>query len=144
MPGCFEGLDAQLPYLQLKAIAQSDMRKTRVGGSADIDFCAGTRGQLLVAGYEVRMQVGLKYVANLKVLLLRHLKVDVHIALWIDHNGFALGSEHVRSVREAIQVELFEVHVKYPVPGNTAGRNSAQMILGRGAPVSLYVDGGQK
>src|SRR5580700_10861185 len=86
------------------------MRKRRPCRARQINRGPGTRRQFSVAGHEVRMQMGLKDVANRQPLFLRGFQVDFHIALRIDHDRFSLRSQQIRSVRQAAEVELFEIH----------------------------------
>ncbi len=106
-----ETVDAQLPDLQLEAIASSDMWKRCACCFADVDGRASARGQLFVSGDEVGVQMRLKDVANLKLLLLGRFQVDFNITLRIDDDGFALRPEKIRRMRQTSQVELFEVHI---------------------------------
>src|SRR5579862_741633 len=49
-------------------------------------------------------------VADRNALLRRGGQVEVHVALRIDHHGLTLRSQQIRSVREASQIKLLEVH----------------------------------
>ena len=64
----------------------------------------------LVPGDEIGMKMSFKNVPDLEVLLFRRLQINVNVALRIDHGRFAAGADHVRSVRQAIEVELFKIH----------------------------------
>ena len=77
---------------------------------AHIDLRSRARSQFPMAGDKIRVQMSFENVANGRALFGGSLEVKLHIALRIDHDRLAPGSEQVRSVRQAPQVELFEVH----------------------------------
>ena len=59
---------------------------------------------------EVGMQVRLDHMADREVLLLRFLQIHLDVALRADNCGLFLGSDHVRGVRQAAEIELFKEH----------------------------------
>jgi hypothetical protein len=67
-----------------------------------------------VAGDKIGVQVRLEDVADLKMLLLRRLQIDLDITLRIDDDRLAFRSQHVRGVRQTSQIKLFEVHGSLP------------------------------
>src|ERR1700690_1372594 len=64
---------------------------------------------------KVGMQMRFKNVADLEALLFRGLEVDLDVTLRIDHRSLAFRSNHVRSMRQAGEIELFKIHS--PLPG---------------------------
>ena len=56
------------------------------------------------------MQVRLDHMADREVLLLRFLQIHLDVALRVDNRGLFLGSDHVRGVRQAAEIELFKEH----------------------------------
>src|SRR5215472_3758197 len=41
-------------------------------------------------------------------------QVEFNVTLWIDYDGFAVRGQHVGSVRQTTEVELFKVHAETP------------------------------
>ena len=77
---------------------------------AYVDGCTGAGRQLVVSGDEIGVQMRLEDMADLEILLLRCLQINLNITLRIDDDGFAFRSQHVRGVCQTAQIELFEVH----------------------------------
>ena len=59
---------------------------------------------------KIRVQMGFEYVTDLEAVLLGSVEVNLDVPLWVDNCSFAAGSQHVRSMRQASEIELFEVH----------------------------------
>src|SRR6266481_3371219 len=110
----FQSLDADLADLQLETILHVRMRERRTRLCSDVDARAGSRGQLLVAGNEVGMEVSLKDVANGNVIRFRSLQINLDVPLRIDHHGLAVGSQHVGRMRQTAQIKLLKVHCLPP------------------------------
>src|ERR1700733_4180950 len=64
-----------------------------------------------MSGNEVRMQMALHDVANGDPLLRGSRQIQLDIPLRVDHHAFAFGSQQVRGMRQASQIELFEVQL---------------------------------
>src|SRR5258708_6432482 len=86
------------------------MRKLGIGPCSDINLRARPRRKLFVSGNKIGVQMSLEYVPDFKILLAGRLQIDVYVALWIKHRSLALGSNHVRSMRQTGEVELFKIH----------------------------------
>ena len=90
------------------------MREFRVGLRSYIDLRARARCQLFVPGNKVGVQMSFEDVSDSKILLFGRLQIDVHIALRINYRRLALRSDHVRSMGQTGQVELFKIHIATP------------------------------
>jgi hypothetical protein len=108
--GGFERRHAHFAKLQLEAIAQGNVRKSRTGLGSDIDSGPGSRRQFFMTRNEICVQMSFKNVANRELLLFRCLQINVHIPLWINDRSLAFRADHVRSVCQATEIELFEIH----------------------------------
>src|SRR5579862_8994514 len=86
------------------------MRKLRAGLRSEVDPRARARRQFGMAGDEVGMQVSFNDVRDAQALLGRLFQVDFDVTLRIDDGGFAFRPDHIRSVRQAAEIKLFEVH----------------------------------
>src|SRR5258708_3214367 len=104
--------DAQyaLPEPDLVAFADSYVRKRGAGPRADVDLCTGACRQFVVPGKEMGMQVRFKHVRDAQAVLARFIDIKLDVALRVDDRGHSLGANHVRSVRQTTQIELFEIH----------------------------------
>src|SRR5260221_14227247 len=88
------------------------MREFRIGPCSDINLRASTRRKLFVSGNKIGVQMSFEDVPDFKILLASRLQIDVHIALRINHRRLALGSNHVRSMRQTGEEELFKIHTR--------------------------------
>src|SRR6185369_1130326 len=121
MPWGFENLDASPAEGQLEAILNGDVRKCDPGLRPEINPGSSARGEFLVPGDKIGMQVGLKNVADDKPVFFGGLEIKIHVALRINHDRFTLRPEHVRSVGQATQIKLFEIHAFMITPIRPAG-----------------------
>src|SRR5262249_7662421 len=77
----------------------------------EVDLCARAQRELPVTGNEIRVEMCLDDVLDPKPFLGRLLDVDVDIAARVDDRCLPFGTDHVRRLREAAKIELFEKHV---------------------------------
>ena len=63
-----------------------------------------------MAGDEIGVQVGLDHMLDAEPVLDRVFDVDADVALRVDYGGDAAGTDHVRRVGQASEIELLEVH----------------------------------
>ena len=110
MAGSLEKVKHHLPEANFVAVFHVVMRIERAGFFAHMNRGPGERREFAVPGDEIGVQVRFDDVSDLESLLLRFLYVDFHVALGVDHSRDALGTDHVRSVSQAGQIKLIEVH----------------------------------
>src|SRR5204863_10121402 len=70
------------------------------------------------------VEVRLKNMPDDDSILLRGLQIEVNVPLRIDYYRVAIGSQHVRRVRQTSQIELLEIH---EVPSHCQGHAKARM-----------------
>jgi hypothetical protein len=75
---------------------------------AEVDLRPSSLRELVVAGYEIRMQMCLDDVPDLDASLSGRCQVDVDVALRIDDRSDPFASDQVGSVGETRKVKLFE------------------------------------
>ena len=61
----------------------------------EIDFGAGMRGKLMMAGNKIRVAVGFDDIPNFKAVGLCVFKIDTDVALGIDYSGFRTGTDEI-------------------------------------------------
>src|SRR5262249_28209528 len=110
MPRRGQHLEVHLAHVEPEAVAHFHPLKARSTMLPDVDSRARALSQLAKSRNEVGMQMGFENVANSDTLFLGSLKINLHIALRIDHHGLALGCQHVGSMRQTAQIELLKVH----------------------------------
>ena len=86
------------------------MREGRTGRGAHIDLRPGAGGKFPVSGNKIGVQMSFENVADGESVFFGGLQIEIHITLGIDHHRFAFRAHHVRSVSQAAEIELFEVH----------------------------------
>ena len=99
----------------LVAFADSHMRKRGAGPRAHVDLRARSRRQFVVPGNEVGVQVRFDHVSDAQAVLARFFDVKLDVTLRVHHRGHTVRTNHVRSVRQAAQIELFEIHAGPPL-----------------------------
>jgi hypothetical protein len=82
------------------------MGKSRAGLLSEYNLSTGSSGELQVAAHEVCVQVS----ADLELPRFSFCNVLIDIPLRVNHGRLAIGADQVRSMSQAPQVELFEVH----------------------------------
>ena len=102
--------EAALSELNLVSVLDRDVRELSSRSRAEIDVRSGALGKFAMSGDEVGMHVGLDNVFDLPRLAGRRLKVDIDIALGIDDGCDALRPNHVGCVRQATQIESFNLY----------------------------------
>ena len=70
--------------------------------------------EFFVSRNKVGVQMSFEYVADFKILLVGRFQINVHIALRIHHCGFALRSDHVRSMSQTREIRLFKIQIVTP------------------------------
>jgi hypothetical protein len=98
------------PHVDLVAVSHGAVREGCVGVAAEDDLGSGARGEFAMPAHEVGVQVRLDDVLDLQVVRRALRKVLLDVSLRIDDCRFAFRADQIRSVCEATQVELFEVH----------------------------------
>ena len=93
------------------AVAHRHVLQGRIGCCAQIDFRAGLGCELNMAANEIGMQVSFNDVLDLEPLRAGFVQIERDVALRVHHAGHALRPQHVRSVRQAGQIELLKVHL---------------------------------
>src|SRR5581483_6532150 len=86
------------------------MRKARASIFTYVDLCPSPLSQLTMSRNEIRVEVRLEDVFDLRPPLLRRFQVNLDIPLRINHKGLPLRGNQVRSMRQTAEVKLFEVH----------------------------------
>src|SRR5215831_9570572 len=134
--GSFEDPKADFAHLKFETVRQRHVREFRICALADIDLGTGASGEFPVAGDKIGVKVGLKDVSDLEILLACRFQVDLHIALWIDHRGLAVGTDHVRGMSQTGEIKLFEIHDS-PAITSSGIRVSPDPLIWRAAPAEF-------
>ena len=108
MAGGVEEVEAGVAELEGVAVFDGGVGEGRVGVFAEIDAGAGALGELVMAGDEVGVEMGLDDVLDLEVLFAGVVDVEVDVALGVDDGGDAFGGDEVGGVGEAAEKELFD------------------------------------
>ena len=99
---------------ELEAVAVGELpdREVGLGRLAVADPGSRGLGELHVTGDEVGVEVGVEDTHDLETVLLGVGEVLLDVASRVDHDGLAglLVADEVRRLREAVEVELREVH----------------------------------
>jgi hypothetical protein len=98
-------------HSDLFAIAHGSMRKLGASLFAENDLCTRASSDLLVSAYEVSVKVRLDHVFDPQPLRVGFGEVLVNITLRIDNSRFTLRTNQVRSMGQAREIELFEIHI---------------------------------
>ncbi len=109
----FQEAKYALPEPYFVAVADRDVRKPGSRLRPEINGGAGEGREFRVAGYEIRVQVGLDHVLDAQSVFHRVFDVDAHVALRVDHGGDAFRTNYVGGMRETSEIELLEVHVTH-------------------------------
>ena len=129
VPRRFEKAQDDFPDLYLVAVAHRKVLEARARLRAEDDLRARARREFTVAAHEVCVQVRLNDVLDFQPSRLCLGDVLVNVALRVNDRGLAFRADEIGGVREASEVELFEVHVETPVrlavrPGDFPRANS--------------------
>src|SRR5947199_2904472 len=76
---------------------------------------SGARGELAMSAHKVRVQVSLYHIPYLQAFAGGLHDVTVNVALRVNDSRFAFRAYEIRSMCEASEVELFEVHGRPPL-----------------------------
>jgi hypothetical protein len=106
----FKDSQGDLPDIDFIAILYCKVRKSRASFLAEYDLRSGAGGKLTMAAHEIGMQVSFNHVLDFEALRFGLGDVQVNITLRVYDRRFALGADEVRSMREAPEIKLFEVH----------------------------------
>jgi hypothetical protein len=88
--------------------ALAELDGVAVGHGAVREGGAGSLGQLLVAGDEAGVQVGLDDVFEAQAKLGSGVKIDLDVALGVDNGGDSFRPNQIRCVCQTTQIELFK------------------------------------
>ena len=108
--GSFEDANGGLAKFQFETVGDGDVREGGSGLRAHVDGRAGTGGEFTVAGDEVGVEMAFENVADGHAVIGGGFQIEFDVTLRIDDDGFAFGSEHVGSMGQTAEIELFEVH----------------------------------
>ena len=113
----FDGMAGSLQKLEETAskpdrIAVFDGR-VREGGAglfAKVDSCARPLRKFTMSGDEVGVEMSFNDVLDLEPFLRGGFEIDVDVPLRVDHGGNTLRTDKVRSVSEAAQIKMLNLH----------------------------------
>src|SRR5262249_32959205 len=110
VPWSFQHANRGLPKLQFETILHRNVRELRARLRPHVDLSPGARGKFLMTRDEIGMQVRFKNMTDHKATIGSRFQVHLHVPLRIDDDSLSFRSQHVRGVRKASQVKLFEIH----------------------------------
>ena len=110
-PGVSRKRSAHFPQPDLVAVAHGHVLERRVRASAEVDPGPRPRGELAVAGDEIRVQVRLDDVPDRQPLRRRFLEVDLDVPARVHDGRIAFRPDHVGGLGETAEIELFEEHL---------------------------------
>ncbi len=106
--GSVEEVEVGVAELEGVAVFYGDVGESSVGIFAEVDAGSGALGQLVVAGDEVGVEMGLDDVLDAEIFLAGEVEVEVDVALRIDDSGDAFARDDVGGVGEAAEEELLD------------------------------------
>jgi hypothetical protein len=77
---------------------------------------------------EIGVEVSFKDMTDSKPVCFGGLHIKIHVTLGINHDRLALRPEHVRSMGQAAEIKLFEIHRRDPFRQRT-GQEPGQPII---------------
>ena len=86
------------------------MGESSAGAIAQIDARSSALGKLMMSGDKIGVQMRFKYVLDRDVMVRGSFQIDINVTLWINNHCLAFRRQHVGGMRQASQIELFEVH----------------------------------
>ena len=106
--GRVEEVEAGVAELEGVAVMEGDVGEGGVGIFAEIDAGSGALGELVVAGDEVSVEMGLDDVLDAEIFLAGEVEVEVDVSLWVDDGGDAFAGDDVGGVGKAAEKELLD------------------------------------
>ena len=107
MTGRFEQFDVERADLHTVAILRCDMLVCHRCEMRDVNFGAGALRQFAKTGSEIGVRMTVENGDDPKPFAFRFRDVIVHIAFRIDHRGFTIRAEEIRSMRESFNKKAF-------------------------------------
>ena len=144
MPACHQEPEAALAESDFVVSLYGPMRKRRARSCSQIDLRASAPRQLMMAGNEIRMQMGFDNMRNGNVALAGGSEIEIHITLRIDHRRRSVRADQIGCLRQTPEIELLEDHTW--LSGRTFGgvlglRDHAQVRLDRLKTFRVFLAG---
>ena len=110
MAGCVHGFDGDIAQRKYLIVGSYMRLKARFGIRAKDDGCARFARQFQMAAHEIGMKMGFENILDRSALFSRHIDIYVHIAQRVYYCGLAVAHNKVRSLAQAIGVQLLNFH----------------------------------